>query len=96
MAKLKSAKKKATAMAENSDLSEKQKLKVGDFDAVPTQSEKALMVIRTMCCCCFYLAQAIDRAMRSTKLEKAGKVYVVTKKTGSASSGTAVSSGKVL
>jgi len=58
MVKLKSAKKQATMMAENSEMSEKQKIK------------------------------AISRAMRTAKVAKTDKVYVVTKKSGNASVGT--------
>ena len=62
--KLKTAKKHATALAENSEMSEKQKLK------------------------------AISKLMRKTKDEKSpGKVYVVTRKTGSGSMGTLTKNG---
>lgn len=54
---LKSAKKSATAMAENSEMSEKQKLK------------------------------AVAKAMRTSKVDKPSKVYVVTHKTSSGSVG---------
>lgn len=61
LAKLKAAKKAANSMAENSEMSEKQKLK------------------------------AITKAMKSNKIAKPGKVYVVTRKTKGASSGTTAS-----
>jgi AdoMet-dependent rRNA methyltransferase SPB1 len=54
---LKTAKKSATAMAENSEMSEKQKLK------------------------------AVAKAMRTSKVDKPSKVYVVTHKTSSGSVG---------
>lgn len=58
MTKLKAAKKQASALAENQDMSDKQKLK------------------------------AISRAMRTTKVDKPGKVYVVTKRSKSGSMAT--------
>lgn len=58
VAKLRSAKKQANMMAENSEMSEKQKIK------------------------------AISRAMKSAKLDKTDKVYVMTRKTGAGSMGT--------
>ena len=65
LGKLKAAKRQATALAENADLSEKQKLK------------------------------AISKAMRgSNKVEKPGKMYVVTRKTSQGSVGTSTG-GKV-
>ena len=38
--------------------------------------------------------KAINRAMRESKITKPGKVYVITKKTGGASSGTKSGDGK--
>lgn len=58
VAKLRSAKKQANLMAENSEMSEKQKIK------------------------------AISKAMKTAKLDKSDKVYVVTRKTGAGSVGT--------
>lgn len=58
MTKLKAAKKQASALAENQEMSDKQKLK------------------------------AISRAMRTTKVDKPGKVYVVTKRSKSGSMAT--------
>ena len=65
MAKLKSAKNKANAATENSELSSREKLK------------------------------AVNRAMKASKTDKPGKVYVVTRKTGGGSVGTPTG-GKVL
>lgn len=66
VAKLRSAKKQANLMAENSEMSEKQKIK------------------------------AISRAMKTAKLDKTDKVYVVTRKTGAGSMGTkSAGSGKL-
>eukprot|EP01038_Epipyxis_sp_PR26KG_P008579 gene8579-11592_t len=63
LTKLKAAKKQATVMADNSEMSEKQKVK------------------------------AIEKAMRTKKIDKPSKVYVVTRKTKVGSVGTAASSG---
>jgi hypothetical protein len=64
--KLEAAKKKANAMAESTDMTQRDKVK------------------------------AINRAMKSAKISKPGKVYVITKKTGGASSGTKSSNDKVM
>jgi AdoMet-dependent rRNA methyltransferase SPB1 len=64
LTQLKKAKKQATVMAENSELSEKQKLK------------------------------AISKAMRTSKVDKPGKVYVVAHKTKAGSVGTSTGAKK--
>lgn len=65
LTKLKNARKKATTMAENSEMSERQKVK------------------------------AISQALKTAKIDKPGKVYVVAKQTKGGSSGTKIGSGKV-
>ncbi len=62
--KLKAAKKSATALAENNEMSEKQKLR------------------------------AIQKAMKTSKVERPGKVYVVSRRSKGASSASKVGSGK--
>jgi len=63
-AKLKAAKKSATSLAENSEMSEKQKLR------------------------------AIQKAMKTTKIDRPGKVYVVSKRSAGGSTSTKVGQGK--
>ena len=65
MQKLKSAKQRAKTVAENSDMTDKQKIK------------------------------AINQAMRTTKVDRPSKVYVVTRKSKAGSMATKTSDGKV-
>lgn len=65
MTKLKAAKKQANLVAENSEMSEREKLK------------------------------AISKAMRSSKIDKPGKVYAVCKKTSGGGSTGTKTGGKV-
>jgi hypothetical protein len=59
-------------MAENSELSEKQKLKVIIENTIQNMEISAYNAIQI---------QAISRALKSTKVDKPSKVYVVTRKT---------------
>lgn len=65
MQKLKSAKQQAKTVAENADMTDKQKIK------------------------------AINRAMKTTKVDKPSKVYVVTRKSKAGSMATKTGDGKV-
>ena len=94
---LKAAKKSATMMAENSEMSEKQKLKVRNF-FFRFLNEVVFHIL--FCTLHFYFyclsdelhlfsiaAQAVAKAMRTSKVDKPSKVYVVTHKTSSGSVG---------
>lgn len=73
--KLSAAKKQANIVADNSEMSDKQKIKVSS------------RFVSCMCKC-LVMFQAIARAMKTNKGVNASKVYVVTRKSNGASVGT--------
>lgn len=72
--KLKAAKKQANAMAENSELSERQKLKVISMLFYFTMH---LVRYYNLYFLFIFIEKAIAKAMKDNKIDKPGKVYVV-------------------